>query len=72
MTRPLRIEFPGAFYHVISRGSLRLSRNVTPTETKGSGVFWEDQEQLRLPTPFTLARNHEPFCCDRVTVGVRT
>ena len=29
MARPLRIEFPGALYHVTSRGNARLSRLAT-------------------------------------------
>jgi hypothetical protein len=37
MARPLRIEYPGAFYHVINRG---LSRR---------NIFMEDKGRLCIP-----------------------
>ena len=42
MPRSLRIEFPGAFYHVMARGNRR--------ET----IFHDDDRRFFLPTPISL------------------
>jgi putative transposase len=38
MARPLRIEYPGAFYHVMNRGNRREDIFLTDKDRK---VFWD-------------------------------
>ena len=58
MTRPLRIEYPGAVYHVTSRGNARESIFLEDTdrqvflevlETVVGKYNWLDQRQLFFP-----------------------
>ena len=67
MTRQLRIEYEGAFYHVTSRGNQR------------GQVFWNDQDKDRfikilrrtkerygyLLHAYVLMRNHIPISANR-------
>ncbi|MEK9130594.1 MAG: transposase [Patescibacteria group bacterium] len=48
MTRPLRIEFPGAFYHITSRGNAR--QNIFCSN--------DDREQLLFLFAKTIAKNN--------------
>ncbi len=41
MARPLRIEYPGAFYHVISRGNARLKIFLSDADKKRCLLFLE-------------------------------
>jgi len=43
MSRPLRIEYPGAYYHVTSRGNERKE------------IFWEDEDRSRFIALLTRA-----------------
>ena len=70
MARPLRIEFPGAFYHVTSRGNERKA----VIKTKGD---WEQffeylksaaqRVELALGENPVLKRNLKMYLCQRYT-----
>ena len=68
MARPLRIEFPGAIYHVTSRGNRRepifvddVDRDVL-LSVVATGLSRFDAQELA----YCLMGNHDHFvCCTR-------
>ena len=51
MARPLRIEFPGALYHVTSRGDSREC------------IFVDDEDRAALLTVLAVALDRFDACC---------
>ncbi len=48
MARPLRIEFPGALYHVISRGNERLPGGPRRRPGETAELASKDRRNLRV------------------------
>ena len=61
MARPLRIEFAGALYHVISRGNGRqwIVRGERDRQRRLDGLAWAVEEHAWLLHAFVLMGNHE-------------
>ena len=63
MARPLRIEYPGAFYHVMSRGNSRQDIFITDGDRKTFLDGLADSREIHDVTVFAYALMSNHFLC---------
>ena len=55
MARPLRLEFPGAIYHVTARGNARNAIFIGDEQAKGQQAKGQVYQYSKLPVIFLLS-----------------